>query len=123
MCFNLFLQNDKNKKKIIPNFHNKHESTLIQESVHTINFHFHGSARLKCDIYQNGREISHIYYAFIFMVTHTVRKQKNLDTTLKVLIVVRRTMVDANPSTRPEQSNQQGFTRPRVFTDVSIIIH
>ena len=48
--------------------------------------------------------------------------KQNLETTLKVLIVVRRTMVDAKPSTRPEQSNQHRFTRQRVFTEVPIII-
>jgi len=56
------------------------------------------------------------------MVTQTERKQ-NLETKLKMLIVARRTMVDANPSIRPEQSNQQGFNHPRVITEVSIIIY
>jgi len=61
--------------KIIPTCHNEYKSTLIQERVHTVNFYFHDSAPSKFDLYQNGREISHIYYAFIFMVTHTERKQ------------------------------------------------
>jgi hypothetical protein len=65
-------------KKNIPTCYNEYKSTLIQERVHAVNFYFHDSAPLKFDLYQNGRDISHIYYALIFMVAHTERKQTKL---------------------------------------------